>query len=383
MQKVKKIFMIGLAVALAAGLFTAAACAAHEHTWDAASGECVDCGEKCVHEFDADTGKCIICGYECKHEFVNGVCENCGKTTIFRWQLFTKEDALGAECDEKGIVVKVVYDTFAYAFADESTPAEDMPIEKTMYVYTPYGYSSDQQYDVLYLIHGAGENEAYWFAQDGYDPAQGFGGIPNITANVLDNMIKQEMCKPLIVVSLTTNYTWGEQTIGDVDALSQELQNDVMPYIAENFYTYASSGSSEDLIAARDHQGMAGFSMGSMTTWRSGIRDSLHYLSWFGSYSGGAGSNADESVYNDIAAAINEDPEKYPINFWLHANGTLDTAHDSHVQGYGLILEKCPNALTAGDGTTGNCTFIDIKKGMHSYPSWITALYNSLLVFFK
>src|SRR5688572_19373452 len=54
-------------------------------------------------------------------------------------------------------------------------------------VYLPPGYSADQKYPVLYLLHGIGGNETHW-------PGPGAAGA------ILDNLIADGKAVPMIVV---------------------------------------------------------------------------------------------------------------------------------------------------------------------------------------
>src|SRR5512134_2200703 len=54
-------------------------------------------------------------------------------------------------------------------------------------VYLPPGYSADQKYPVLYLLHGIGGNETHW-------PGPGAAGT------ILDNLIADGKAVPMIVV---------------------------------------------------------------------------------------------------------------------------------------------------------------------------------------
>lgn len=60
---------------------------------------------------------------------------------------------------------------------------------KACFVYTPPGYEEkrDREYPVLYLQHGAGENETGWI----------WSGKLNL---ILDNLIKEKKCTEMIVV---------------------------------------------------------------------------------------------------------------------------------------------------------------------------------------
>ena len=78
---------------------------------------------------------------------------------------------------EKGAVERVQYDA----------PAIAPGFQHWIQVYTPPGYSKDKKYPVLYLIHGAGQNERTWVSS----------GRANV---ILDNLIADKKIVPMIVV---------------------------------------------------------------------------------------------------------------------------------------------------------------------------------------
>ena len=60
-----------------------------------------------------------------------------------------------------------------------------------MYVYIPYGYDPSKGYNVVYLMHGIGDEEGYWLGAGPY--AEGGEKYNRETAkyttSVFDNMI--------------------------------------------------------------------------------------------------------------------------------------------------------------------------------------------------
>ena len=82
---------------------------------------------------------------------------------------------------------EVVYDTKAYA-------TDERDVKKTAYVYLPYGYSEEKEYNILYLMHGTGDDEKYWLKTNPYNKT------------MLDNMIADGDIEPLIVV--TPTFMW-------------------------------------------------------------------------------------------------------------------------------------------------------------------------------
>ena len=64
------------------------------------------------------------------------------------------EEYFGA-ASEQGTVERLEYQTWE----SMSYEAQTTQLTKTAYVYLPYGYSGEQQYNVLYLMHGGWSNE--------------------------------------------------------------------------------------------------------------------------------------------------------------------------------------------------------------------------------
>ena len=81
-----------------------------------------------------------------------------------------------------GDVAKVWYDS------------PTLKMKRRMTVYTPAGYDRGKNYPVLYLLHGAGGDEDAWTTL-------------GRTAQIMDNLIAQGLCKPMIVVMPNGNIT--------------------------------------------------------------------------------------------------------------------------------------------------------------------------------
>ena len=287
-------------------------------------------------------------------------------------------------CDEQGTVVSLSYTAPAYAINDFLD--KDETIEKTVQVYLPYGYDESQKYNILYLLHGTGGTDAYWF----------FDAEPETTQNVLDNMIQQGLCDPLIVVTpmYISELKGKDYRIKDelVAAYAEEVQdpylqvrndlwaeyfqyefvNDVIPVVESTYSTYAGGDVSEEsLIASRDHRAMVGLSRGSMATMRSGMVTNLDKFGWFGNFSG---------IWLDVErleAALAD--SEYPIDYWYNGTGTDDFAAANHLDFHNEVMNRLSDRVTDGK----NYCMIVKDGGAHDYPSWIVDLYNSLLVFFK
>ena len=256
------------------------------------------------------------------------------------------------ECPEQGRVVSLTYDTKAYA-------TDERDVEKTAYVYLPYGYSDENDYNILYLMHGTGDAEAYWLVEHPY----------NVT--LLDNMIYLGLTDPLIVVTPTW-YT-EDDYMDDPDVLTynygEELRNDLMPAVEGTYSTYAAECTDEGFAASRNHRAFAGLSRGASTTLRSVMHGNLDYFASFGTFSG--------SWVEDLEELAEEMEESNGIDLWYVTTGNFDFAMHSQLSDLKKIL-KMTDAIAMDENV-----FLDVYPlRYHSMGSWHLALYNFLLTLF-
>jgi len=139
-------------------------------------------------------------------------------------------------------------------------------------VYTPPGYDNDvdKRYPVLYLQHGAGEDETGW-------PTQGKMNF------IVDNLIAANKAAPMIVVmdrGYATDPT--KPVVSNAPRMSMAgnvfpdvLVNEIIPMVDKTFRT----------IADRDHRAMAGLSMGGFQTFQTTMTN-LDKFAYVGGFSG-------------------------------------------------------------------------------------------------
>ena len=287
--------------------------------------------------------------------------------------------------EQAGTVTEEHYTTYEYD--ENGVPGEAM--EAALYVYTPYGYDPANQYNILYLMHGGGEDSGYWFgvgpyAEGGerYNKAQ-----QSYTTNVVDNMIANGDCDGVIIVTPTFYNNFN--ATGDLTRFRYEMKNDIIPMVEAKYSTYAGGNvSAENLIATRDHRAYAGLSMGSMTGFQAIWCGCVDYFSYIGNFSGWAiaDAGADGLAYADtILSAKAENFADYDINYWYNGSGSRDIAREPHVMGYAAMLEKGSDFLQEGEDYANgdNCIMVDKPEKGHSYNNWLVDLYNVLNVFFK
>ncbi len=155
---------------------------------------------------------------------------------------------------------------------------------RRIFVYTPPSYDSnrDARYPVLYLQHGAGEDERGWVVQ----------GRVN---HIMDNLIAERKAKPMIIV-MEKGYARkpGEPEVPlrppsgtnsmprDFSRMFSTLEevfiNDLIPFIDATYRTRTN----------REDRAMAGLSMGGMQTFTIGLRH-LDTFAYFGGFSGAGG----------------------------------------------------------------------------------------------
>ena len=152
-------------------------------------------------------------------------------------------------------------------------------------VYLPPNYDAQTKarYPVLYLQHGAGEDETGWIRQ----------GNANF---ILDNLIAAKSCKPMIVVmaycyahrageapvDLFAKGFGSPEMLKAMQDMAAAFEDDVtqalIPYIDSTFRT----------LPDREHRAMAGLSMGGMQTFQITL-DHLDLFSYIGGFSGAGG----------------------------------------------------------------------------------------------
>ena len=144
---------------------------------------------------------------------------------------------------ERGKVETVEYDSKAAG------------CKRKMCVYTPPGFSKDQNYPVLYLLHGSLADETSWVKE----------GAADI---ILDNLYADKKPVPMIVVMPNGNLFKPD------DAFESDLLDDIIPYVEKHF----------PVKADREHRALAGVSMGGLPNARtSGLAhpDTFAYIGVF------------------------------------------------------------------------------------------------------
>ncbi|SMO39863.1 alpha/beta hydrolase [Gracilimonas mengyeensis] len=164
---------------------------------------------------------------------------------------------------EKPEIAHGTVDTLSY-------PSATVGNTRQATIYTPPGYSEDEKYPVLYLLHGIGGDEYAW--------------LKNGQANViLDNLYAQNKLQPMIVVMPNGRAMENDRATGDIFApdkvqafatFEQDLLNDLVPFIEENYPVHTD----------RENRALAGLSMGGGQSLNFGLGN-LDHFAWVGGFS--------------------------------------------------------------------------------------------------
>lgn len=328
------------------------------HQWE--DGVCSVCSMECSHsEHDAESQLCAVCGEKVVHNFVAGRCA-CGAEPLLYSEFLPEE--YFAECDEKGEIADVSYYAPYYAFDGE------IMVGKVMSVYLPYGYDESEKYNVMVLLHGGSGNNSDWMQ----GVIQFEDGDVVCMRNLYDNMIKDRIIEPMIIVTpYTDSYVFGGG-FADTGAqqLGPELRDIIMPYIAEHYSTYAENGSIEALSAAREHFGIGGNSNGSLNAYNAGLVENLDLFANFMCISG---SNNARGV---VEALESKAFSSLPVDFLYAGAGTTDPQNNNVLVGFQHIVENTPRLI---EGENALCFEI---KGGHDWKTWSTSFFNAMQLLF-
>lgn len=268
---------------------------------------------------------------------------------------------------EQGTVERFEYQTYeSMSYEDQTTQ-----LTKTAYVYLPYGYSGEIQYNVLYLMHGGWSNETTYL---------GTPENPHELKNVLDHAIQDGRMAPVIVVCPTYNNTSPEDSadyslaLRLTDNYHNELMNDLIPAVEGKYSTYAEGTSPQELTESRSHRAFAGFSMGSVTTWHT-FQYCMDYFRYFLPSSGNLTS--DGAYMERLVTDAGYDSE----DFFIYAmSGTKDFAYAAFTNQIQAMIDAPESVfIEAANETDGNLAYRVQEGNAHDGDAALQYIYNGLI----
>ena len=220
---------------------------------------------------------------------------------------------------------------------------------RNLYVYTPPGYNeSGDNYPVLYLLHGGGEDERGWATQGKTDL-------------ILDNLIAEKKAQPMLVVMVDGNTGtpgFSEQFLKSFEA---ELTQSVIPFVEKKYRTKGDA----------KNRALAGLSMGGLQTLYAGIYNP-GLFSYLGVFSSGwlpNQKNISDRQYEYMkqnASLIND-----KLTIWIAMGGKEDIAY-----------ENCQLMLSKFKELDIKYTYQEYPGG-HTWPVWRNNLYMFAPVLFR
>jgi enterochelin esterase family protein len=220
----------------------------------------------------------VVPGFHYYNFWVDGMKANDLGSHAFFGALY---DASGIEVPEKGVDYYLPRDVPHGQVREHWYRSSVTGAWRRAMVYTPPGYDTkNTRYPVLYLQHGAGEDETGWSRQ----------GRANF---IMDNLIAEGRAVPMIVV-MDNDYA---TRAGSVDVDTNKLPKDPearsrsIHELADTFGDVVtrdlipSIDSSFRTLTDRDHRALAGLSMGGMLAVPLALRhpDRFSYLGIFSS----------------------------------------------------------------------------------------------------
>jgi enterochelin esterase-like enzyme len=232
--------------------------------------------------------------------------------------------------------------------------SKTLGFDRPAVVYLPPGYSKDTKYPVLYLLHGAGDDEKGWQTK-------------GAAAEILDNLYADPAAKvtPMIVVMpLGFARKPGDAPPTDPKdrgrqsrAFDDDLVKDLIPFVDAKYPT----------IADAQHRALAGLSMGGSQTLRIGLTN-LDKFAWLGVMSSMLRDPIPEPLDKVIADGGGVNAR---LKLFYYAAGDKDKGFEAMTKFHQALDEKKVKHRW------------EVKPGGHEWPVWRAALYELAPLLFK
>jgi enterochelin esterase-like enzyme len=234
-------------------------------------------------------------------------------------------------------------DTISYASKTVGTTRKAL-------VYTTPGFSKENKYPVLYLLHGIGGDEKEWLNS----------GTPQI---ILDNLFTEGKIQPMIVVLPNGRAMKDDRAIGNIMApekvqgfanFEKDLLTDLIPFIEKTYPT----------LTDRDNRAIAGLSMGGGQSLNFGLGN-LDTFAWIGGF-----SSAPNTKIPEVLIPNPEEAKKKLKLLWIScgdADGLISFSKRTHEY---LLQNNVPHIYY-------------IEPGGHDFKVWKNGLYMFSQFLFK
>ena len=216
------------------------------------------------------------------HSYINLVCTRCGEGPAFVETTKEYPADAAAPTDRKGKLETYHLPRTGGEIISGARDPEAYEDRKMLdfVVYTPYGYDPAERYNVLILTPGAGHNAHYWLERANR-VSSAFGRVKG--ADLLDSLIAGGYTEPLIVVAV--EYYLHDGPEQSAVYFEQNLRWFILPFLAENYATYATVDEYGILVPSPEHFALVGASYGAMIGWQI-LPDCADLFSYWGLLSG-------------------------------------------------------------------------------------------------
>jgi enterochelin esterase-like enzyme len=225
--------------------------------------------------------------------------------------------------------------------------SKSIGVDRKAVVYTPPNYNTNQEYPVLYLMHGIGGNETHWTRLCAAD-------------RILDNLIADNKAVPMIIVMPNGRATAeppSSNIMSDFNYYADfepDLLKDLMPYVESHY----------SVKADRNHRAITGLSMGGGQGLNFGINN-IDKFAWVGGFS----SAPNLQPANVLVPKIQHAKDKLSL-LWIGCGDKDNLITGSWNLHQGLIEAKIDHVW-----------YVD--TGGHEVPVWNNNLYLFAQMLFK
>lgn len=280
----------------------------------------------------------------------------------------TGRHSSGIEIPEKGVDFYLAKDVPHGEVRERWYHAHTTEAWRRVFVYTPPGYDTDREahYPVLYLQHGAGEDERGWSNQ---------GRV----AFIMDNLIAERKALPMLVVmeqgyaskpgepqlsSGPPRSSGGQPGPPDFSrmfrAFDEVVSKDLLPYIDANFRT----------LPDREHRALAGLSMGGMQAFLIGLNhlDLFAYIGGFSGAGGGFGGGVFDPKTAHHGVMADTDAFNRRVHLLFLSIGTVEPQRmQESVRGYhdGLTKAGIKTVFYESPGTSHE--WLTWRRSLHEF----------------